>query len=175
MTWLSDVHMIANICLNSSNSSVVPHFPSPCQTHQPLLLGGRLYDEPYSRQGGTSRDAVTTIIGRNSRRGPTRVSRSSRPNATSHFKVLVKPWFSIYPGLRKSMKLEPLIELIHSPEGGEWNKRNDIAFRALFGSPDGRYPKAAERSVTLRAPEMSPDSGVPFAAYIHPANPPSGP
>src|SRR5439155_17816993 len=36
-------------------------------------------------------------------------------------------------------------------------------------------PKLAEKEVTLRAPEMSPDSGVPFAAYIHPSNPPSGP
>src|SRR5208337_5510467 len=45
---------------------------------------------------------------------------------------------------------------------------------ALFGSPDGRYPKAAEKSVTLRAPDISQDSGVPFAAYIHPANPTKG-
>ena len=28
--------------------------------------------------------------------------------------------------------------------------------------------------VTLRAPEMSQDSGVPFAAYIHPSNPSKG-
>jgi 5-methylcytosine-specific restriction enzyme B len=50
-----------------------------------------------------------------------------------------------------------------------------VAFEALFGSPEGRYPKPAAKSVTLRAPEMSADSGVPFAAYIHPSNPPSGP
>ena len=29
--------------------------------------------------------------------------------------------------------------------------------------------------MTVRAPGMSPESGVPFAAYIHPANPKSGP
>ena len=57
---------------------------------------------------------------------------------------------------------------------GQWSKRNDEAFKALFGSPEGRYPKAAEKSVTLRAPEMSQDSGVPFAAYIHPSNPTKG-
>ena len=72
------------------------------------------------------------------------------------------------------MSLDPLVQLIHSPQQDEWSKRNDEAFKALFGSPDGRYPKAAEKSVTLRAPEMSQDSGVPFAAYIHPSNPTKG-
>jgi len=72
------------------------------------------------------------------------------------------------------MSLDPLLQLIHSLQQDEWGKRNDEAFRALFGSPDGRYPKAAEKSVTLRAPEMSQDSGVPFAAYIHPSNPTKG-
>ena len=72
------------------------------------------------------------------------------------------------------MSLDPLVQLVHSLAQGEWSKRNDEAFRALFGSPEGRYPKAAEKSVTLRAPEMSQDSGVPFAAYIHPSNPTKG-
>ncbi len=72
------------------------------------------------------------------------------------------------------MSLDLLVKLIHSLQQDEWNKRNDEAFKALFGSPEGRYPKAAEKSVTLRAPEMSQDSGVPFAAYIHPSNPTKG-
>jgi 5-methylcytosine-specific restriction enzyme B len=72
------------------------------------------------------------------------------------------------------MSLGPLVQLIHSLQQDEWSKRNDEALKALFGSPEGRYPKAAERSVTLRAPEMSQDSGVPFAAYIHPSNPTKG-
>jgi 5-methylcytosine-specific restriction enzyme B len=55
-----------------------------------------------------------------------------------------------------------------------WSARNKAAFEALFGSPEGRYPKQASKALTLRAPGMSADSGVPFAAYIHPSNPPSG-
>ncbi len=72
------------------------------------------------------------------------------------------------------MSLDPLVQLIHSLQHEEWGKRNDEAFKALFGVPDGRYPKAAEKSVTLRAPEMGQDSGVSFAAYIHPSNPTKG-
>src|SRR5579884_2160911 len=73
------------------------------------------------------------------------------------------------------MSLAPLLEIIHSPMQNSWSERNKAAFEALFGSPEGRYPKSAEKAVTRRAPEMSADSGVPFAAYIHPSNPPSGP
>lgn len=73
------------------------------------------------------------------------------------------------------MGLEPLIDLIHASVTEQWWERNKDAFQALFGSPEGRYPKAAMDTVTLRAPEMSADSGVPFAAYIHPSNPRSGP
>jgi len=87
---------------------------------------------------------------------------------------LVHLGYSIYPEGRKSMSLNLLVELIHSVRHDEWNKRNGEAFTALFGSPNGRYPKAAEKSVTLRAPEMSLDSGIPFAAYIHPSNPTKG-
>jgi hypothetical protein len=72
------------------------------------------------------------------------------------------------------MGLELLIDIIHSQTQDSWSKRNSQAFEALFGSPEGRYPKSAARAVTLRSPEMSAESGVPFAAYIHPSNPTSG-
>jgi 5-methylcytosine-specific restriction protein B len=77
--------------------------------------------------------------------------------------------------LWRYMSLDPLLEIVHGPTQEVWAERNKAAFEALFGSPDGRYPKPAAKGVTLRAPEMSSDSGVPFAAYIHPSNPPSGP
>jgi 5-methylcytosine-specific restriction enzyme B len=73
------------------------------------------------------------------------------------------------------MSLAPLLDVAHSPIQGSWVERSKAAFEALFGSTDGRYPKQAAKAVTLRAPEMAADSGVPFAAYIHPSNPPSGP
>jgi 5-methylcytosine-specific restriction enzyme B len=56
----------------------------------------------------------------------------------------------------------------------QWPEQQEAAFKSLFGSPDGRYPASAEKSVTLRAPQFKADSGVPFAAYIHPSNPSSG-
>jgi 5-methylcytosine-specific restriction enzyme B len=67
-----------------------------------------------------------------------------------------------------------LIDIIHTASQNSWAERNKAAFEALFGGACGRYPRAAAKAVTLRAPEMSPDSGVPFAAYIHPSNPTSG-
>jgi 5-methylcytosine-specific restriction enzyme B len=73
------------------------------------------------------------------------------------------------------MSLEPLIDIIHSENQEDWADRNGKAFAALFGGPEGRYTKAAAEKVTLRAPEMRDDSGVPFAAYIHKDNPKSGP
>lgn len=73
------------------------------------------------------------------------------------------------------MSLAPLLDIIHSPSHDSWKDQNQNAFDSLFGSPEGRYPKAAEKAVKLRAPEMSLDSNVPFAAYIHPSNPHSGP
>lgn len=73
------------------------------------------------------------------------------------------------------MGIDLLVDIIHSKDQESWADRNGKALQALFGSPEGRYPKAAAESVTLRAPEMSADSGVPFAAYIHPSNPKSGP
>lgn len=56
-----------------------------------------------------------------------------------------------------------------------WSERNKAAFGALFGTPGGRYPQSAEKVLSLRAPEMSPGSGVTFAAYISHSNPTSGP
>jgi 5-methylcytosine-specific restriction enzyme B len=68
-----------------------------------------------------------------------------------------------------------VVDIIHSGTQESWADRNKAAFTALFGAPHGRYPKSAGDEVTLRAPEMSNDTGVPFAAYIHPSNPKSGP
>jgi len=69
----------------------------------------------------------------------------------------------------------PLLEIIEGTTQDSWAARNKDAFNSIFGSPNGRYPSVAAKSVAIRVPEMSPDSGVPFAAYIHPSNPPSGP
>src|SRR5215469_1260740 len=73
------------------------------------------------------------------------------------------------------MSLDALVDLIHAKEHSNWTGANEKAFQALFGGPDGRYPTRAERTMTLRAPEMSSESGVQFAAYFHPSNPKSGP
>src|SRR5438477_9840735 len=68
--------------------------------------------------------------------------------------------------------LDQLIGIIHSGEMDSWKKNNEAALAALFGT---RYGKRAEKSVTLRAPDMkASDAGVPYAAYIHPSNPDSG-
>jgi 5-methylcytosine-specific restriction protein B len=72
------------------------------------------------------------------------------------------------------MSVAPLVEIIHSSSQDSWSVRNKAAFDAMFGSSEGRYPKPALKSFALRAPEMSADSGIPFAAYIHPSNPSSG-
>lgn len=71
--------------------------------------------------------------------------------------------------------LKPLLDIVHSKSTENWKPRNQEALEALFGAPSGRYSKAAQGSVTLRAAEFAADSGVPFAAYIHPSNPASGP
>jgi len=71
------------------------------------------------------------------------------------------------------MSIELLRDLVHSGNQDSWQDRNKRAFEALFGDA-GRYKLAAKKTVTLRAPELSQDSGVPFAAYIHPSNPTSG-
>lgn len=73
------------------------------------------------------------------------------------------------------MSLSSLVDIIHSGTLDDWSNRNKKAFESLFGAPGGRYIKVAEKVFTVRAPVMGPESGVPFAAYIHPSNPTSGP
>ncbi len=52
-----------------------------------------------------------------------------------------------------------------------WTEANRAALGGLFGASGGRYRKAAEKTVKLRAPIQL---DVPYAAYIHPNNPDSG-
>ena len=66
------------------------------------------------------------------------------------------------------------MEVVHASVDIGWKERNEAALAALFGSEEGRYPRAASTEVALRAPAMGGETGVPFAAYIHPSNPPSG-
>ena len=67
---------------------------------------------------------------------------------------------------------DDLIGIIQGNALDSWKKANEQALAALFGT---RYPKRAEKSVTLRAPDMNRgEAGIPYAAYIHPANPDSG-
>jgi 5-methylcytosine-specific restriction enzyme B len=68
-----------------------------------------------------------------------------------------------------------LVQLIHAKSQDRWGERNKQAFEFMFGAPSGRYRKDAQATVALRAPEISSEAGVPFAAYIHPSNPTSGP
>jgi 5-methylcytosine-specific restriction protein B len=70
------------------------------------------------------------------------------------------------------MSLKKLVDLIHSKTMDSWKERNQDALASLFGT---RYAKRAEKSVKLRAPDMQgSDTGVPYAAYIHPQNPDAG-
>jgi len=70
------------------------------------------------------------------------------------------------------MSFELLAQVIHSRKMESWKERNQKALAALFGA---RYPKRAEDSVKLRAPDMQgSDTGVPYAAYIDPSNPDAG-
>lgn len=73
------------------------------------------------------------------------------------------------------MSVEQLVEIIHSKNDENWKERNEKALKGLFGAPQGRYPSVAEKSIQLRAPEMGAETGVSFAAYIDPNNPPKGP
>jgi 5-methylcytosine-specific restriction protein B len=73
------------------------------------------------------------------------------------------------------MSLDSLLEVIYDPNSGDWAKRNEAAFKDLFGSPGGRYKQSAEKEMTLRSPAIDMGAGVRYAAYIHPSNPPSGP
>jgi 5-methylcytosine-specific restriction protein B len=64
---------------------------------------------------------------------------------------------------------DPLIDIIHSRKMDSWKEKNAKALEALFGT---RYAQRAEKSVTLRSPEIQ--DGVSYAGYIHPSNPTSG-
>ena len=55
----------------------------------------------------------------------------------------------------------------------EWPERSEDAFEALFGTPEGRYEKAAASNIQFRTPRID-DKGVPFSAIIHESNPSSG-
>jgi hypothetical protein len=35
------------------------------------------------------------------------------------------------------MSLDRLVQIIHSSQQGEWSERDEEAFKALFGSPEG--------------------------------------
>jgi 5-methylcytosine-specific restriction enzyme B len=73
------------------------------------------------------------------------------------------------------MALNELIELtLRTGSGNQWPEQNEAAFKALFGSTNGRYPSSAEKLVALRAAQFQSENGVPFAAYIHPSNPKAG-
>jgi 5-methylcytosine-specific restriction enzyme B len=70
------------------------------------------------------------------------------------------------------MSLEPLVQIIHSGTITPWKERNQKALLDLFGT---RYPKRAQDTVKLRAPDMQgSESGIPYAAYIDPSNPDAG-
>jgi 5-methylcytosine-specific restriction protein B len=71
--------------------------------------------------------------------------------------------------------MEKLPNLIYSSSLENWSDRCKEAFNELFGAAHGRYPEKAQKAVALRSPEFKEDSGVPFAALIHPQNPNSGP
>jgi 5-methylcytosine-specific restriction enzyme B len=70
--------------------------------------------------------------------------------------------------------MRKLIQLIHSDGVENWKQRCEDAFEELYSSQDARYPEKAKKVTTLRAPGFSTESGVPFAALIHPSNPDSG-
>jgi 5-methylcytosine-specific restriction protein B len=73
------------------------------------------------------------------------------------------------------MSLSELLDIIQHPNLAEWERANQSAFDALLGAPHGRYPEPqARKAVTIRCPANSADS-VNFSAYMHPANPTSGP
>lgn len=70
--------------------------------------------------------------------------------------------------------MNQLINLIHSQEIENWYERSKSSFNELYGSKSGRYPDRAKSTVTLRAPEIKQDKGVPYASLIHPSNPDAG-
>jgi len=61
--------------------------------------------------------------------------------------------------------MQKLLEIIKTPGVEKWSERNNKAFLELFGTENnGRYPSEAKNRVTLRAPDFSDESNVPFAA-----------
>ena len=60
--------------------------------------------------------------------------------------------------------MQKLIELIYSETTENWTDRCKEAFEEIYGSTSGRYPDRAKKLVTLRAPTMTSDTGVPFAS-----------
>jgi 5-methylcytosine-specific restriction protein B len=70
--------------------------------------------------------------------------------------------------------LDQLVDIIHAGWLERWTEENERIFKGLFGADGGRYPRNAEQIMALRAPAQDPDSGIPFAAYLHPSNPRSG-
>lgn len=70
--------------------------------------------------------------------------------------------------------LTKLVDVVHAEEIDGWNAENRKVFEGLFGADGGRYRREAEKVVRLRAPEMSGDAGIPFAAYIHEQSATSG-
>ncbi len=71
--------------------------------------------------------------------------------------------------------MNKLIELVHYPNLSDWKESCEKVLDGLFGSPNGRYLAKAKNVYKLRAPLMSSEKGVSFAALIHPSNPDSGP
>ncbi len=71
--------------------------------------------------------------------------------------------------------MKRLLQIIHIQGQIEnWSEQTKQAFEELFGATSGRYSARANNVVSLRNPEFQSGSGVPFAAFIHPANSATG-
>ena len=71
--------------------------------------------------------------------------------------------------------MQKLITLCSSPyDPSSWHEKSKIAFEELFGTPNGRYSKAAFNTVKFRTPKLDGDKNVPFSAIINPSAPDSG-
>lgn len=73
------------------------------------------------------------------------------------------------------MSIDQVVDIVYSKDFPNWKDNNKKALESLFGAQKGRYHSDAARTVQLRAPEVNFKNGVPFAAYINPNNPDSGP
>lgn len=73
------------------------------------------------------------------------------------------------------MSIEQVVDVVYSTDYKNWNEVNKKALQSLFGSQQGRYHLDAAKTVQLRAPDVNFQKGIPFAAYINPGNPDSGP